>query len=119
MGLNRTIAAILGVIYLVIGVAGFILTSPLFGLFDVSLLHNVVHVIFGAVLLWGAMDTANAVLANRWVGIVLLVLGVLGFIVGNSLNFLPLGGYDIWLHLVSGAILTIVSFMGARTMATA
>ena len=119
MGLNRTVAAIFGVVYVLAGVAGFILTSPLFGLFETSVLHNIAHIVLGAILLWGAMDTVNATLANRGVGIVLLVLGVLGFIVGNSLNFLPLGGNDIWLHLVSGAILTIVGFMGARTMATA
>ena len=36
MGLNRTVAAIFGVVYIVAGVAGFILTSPLFGLFPMS-----------------------------------------------------------------------------------
>jgi hypothetical protein len=43
MGLNRTIAAIFGVVYLVAGLTGFILASPLFGLFDVNALHNIVH----------------------------------------------------------------------------
>jgi hypothetical protein len=65
MNANR-FALIYGVVFLVVGVAGFIpgITTPhthpdiaaqsglglLFGLFAVNLLHNIVHVLFG---LWG------------------------------------------------------------------
>ena len=51
MGLNRTVAAVLGVVYLAAGVAGFVMDSPIFGLFDVNTLHNIVHLAFGAALL--------------------------------------------------------------------
>jgi hypothetical protein len=62
------------------------------------------------------MNTASAVLANRWVGVVLLVLGVLGFFVGSGLdNVVPIGGNDVWLHLASGIVLSVVSFMGSET----
>ena len=116
MGLNRTVAAIFGVVYLVAGVAGFILTSPLFGLFPVNTLHNIVHVVLGAILLWGMMNTASAILANRWVGVLLIVLGVVGIIAGTSLdNLVPLGGNDVWLHLGSGIVLFGVSLMGRET----
>ena len=67
--MNRLIAAIFGVIYLAAGIAGFILTSPLFGLFPVNTLHDIVHVVLGAILLWGMMNTASAIMANRWVGV--------------------------------------------------
>jgi hypothetical protein len=121
MGLNRIVAAIFGVVYLVAGIAGFVTnTSPLFGLFPVSLLHNVVHVVLGAILIWGMMNTASAILANRWVGVLLMVLAVVGFVAGTSLdNVVPLGGNDVYLHLVSGVILAGVSLMGGREMATA
>ena len=115
MGLNRTVAAIFGVVYLVAGIAGFILTSPLFGLFPVNALHNVVHVVLGAILIWGMMNAASAVLANRWVGVVLLVLGVLGIFVTNPLDLVPIGGNDVWLHLASGVVLFGVSLMGGET----
>ena len=114
MGLNRIVAAIFGVIYLVAGVAGFIQTSPLFGLFDVNEVHNVVHIVLGAILIWGMMNTASAILANRWVGVVLLVLGVLGFFVADGFGLVPLGGNDIWLHLGSGVILFGASLMGGE-----
>lgn len=120
MGLNRIVAAVFGVVYLAAGIAGFILTSPIFGLFEVNVVHSIVHVAFGAILLWGMMNTASAVLANRWVGVVLLVLGVVGFFVGTGLDdIVPLGGNDVWLHLGSGIILLGVSLMGARETAAA
>jgi hypothetical protein len=112
MGLNRTVAAVFGVIYIAAGLAGFFLGKPLFGLFDVNEVHNVVHLVLGAVLIWGMMNTASAVMANRWVGVVLLVLGVLGIFVANPLDLVPIGGNDIWLHLGSGIVLAGVSMMG-------
>jgi hypothetical protein len=115
MGLNRTVAAIFGVIYIVAGVAGFVLASPLFGLFDVNAVHNVVHIVLGAILIWGMMNAASAVMANRWVGVVLLVLGVLGIFVTNPLGLVPIGGYDVWLHLASGIVLFGASLMGGET----
>ena len=119
MGLNRLVAAVFGVIYVVAGVAGFVVASPLFGVFPVNALHNVVHVVLGAVLLWGMMNTANAIMANRWVGVVLLVLGVLGIFVENPLGLVPIGGKDVWLHLASGLVLAGASLMNERQTAMA
>ena len=120
MGLNRIVAAIFGVIYIVAGVAGFVTNQdPLFGLFPVNPVHNVVHIVLGAILIWGMMNTASAILANRWVGVVLLVLGVLGIFVTNPLGLVPIGGFDVWLHLASGVVLFGVSLMGGRQTATA
>lgn len=119
MGLNRTVAAVLGVVYLAAGVAGFVTASPLFGLFEVNVLHNVVHLVFGAALLYGVMNTAMATNINRTVGIILVVLGILGFVIPDGLGLVPLGGYDIWLHLASGIVLLAISMMGSREVATA
>ena len=105
MGMARTVAAIFGAIYLLVGIIGFILESPLLGLFDVNGLHNVVHIVLGATLAYGATSTLTAIQTTRWVGAVLFVLGLLGFISPDGFGFMPLGGNDIWLHLSSGAIL--------------
>jgi hypothetical protein len=114
MGLNRTVAAILGVVYLAAGIAGFILDSPLFDLFEVNTLHNIVHIAIGAVLLYAMMNAATAVMANRWIGLVLIALGVLGFFVANPFDLIPIGGMDIWLHLASGVVLFGASTMSSR-----
>jgi hypothetical protein len=119
VGLNRLVAAVFGVVYVAVGIAGFVTGSPLFGLFPINAVHNVVHIVLGAILLWGMMNTGNAILANRWVGVVLLVLGVLGLFVENPLGIVPIGGNDVWLHLVSGIVLAGVSFVGEREPSTA
>jgi len=119
MGLNRTVAAVFGVVYLIAGLTGFILASPLFGLFEVNALHNVVHVVIGAALLWAMMSASTAVITNRAIGVVLLALGVLGIFVPNPLGLVPIGGYDIFLHLASGAVLAGVSLVGSSELATA
>lgn len=112
MGMARTVAAVFGAIYVVAGLAGFVLASPIFGLFDVNPLHNIVHIVIGAVLLYGAATTAAAIITTRGVGAVLVVLGLLGFVAADGFGLVPLGGNDIWLHLVTGAILLAVGFMG-------
>jgi hypothetical protein len=105
MGMARTVAVVFGAIYVVLGLIGFVLASPLFGLFEVNGLHNLVHVVFGALLLYGSMSTESAITTTRWVGAVLFLFGLLGFFSPDGWGFMPLGGNDIWLHLSSGAIL--------------
>lgn len=110
MGLARMVAAVFGAIYLLMGIVGFVLDSPLFSLFEVNWLHNIVHILFGATLLYGSMSHSAAVQATRGVGAVLLILSILGFI-DPVRDLVPLGGNDIWLHLATGAILLATSFM--------
>lgn len=115
MGLARTVAAVFGAVYVLVGVLGFILLpggeGDLLGLFPVNALFNIVHVLLGAILLYGSMSFAAAVQTTRGVGAVLIILGILGFIVPDGFGLVPLGGNDIWLHLATGAILLAVGFM--------
>jgi hypothetical protein len=115
MGLARTVAAVFGAVYVVAGIAGFVLDAPLFGLFDVNLVHNIVHIVIGAILLYGATSTPIAVVTTRGVGALLVVLGILGIPVPDGFGLVPLGGNDIWLHLASGAILLAAGFLGTST----
>ena len=111
MGLARTVAVAFGAIYLLVGIVGFVLDSPLLGLFEVNLLHNIVHIVLGAVLLYASMSYSTAILATRGVGAVLVVLGILGFVDATGFGLVPLGSHDIWLHLATGAILLATGFM--------
>lgn len=115
MGLARTVAAVFGAVYLLVGVLGFILLpggeGDVLGLFPVNVLLNIVHLLLGAILLYGSMSFAAAVQTTRGVGAVLIILGILGFIVPDGFGLVPLGGNDIWLHLATGAILLAVGFM--------
>jgi hypothetical protein len=114
MGLVRTVAVVFGAIYVLAGLAGFVIAQDdmIFGLFEVNALHNIVHILLGAILLYGSTSTSAAIMATRGVGAVLLLLGILGIPFPEGFDIVPLGGNDIWLHLVTGAILLAAGFMG-------
>lgn len=116
MSMARTVAAVFGAVYLAAGLIGFVLESPLFGLFEVNPLHNIVHIALGAILLYSASSTPIAVMATRGIGALLVVLGILGFFEPFP-GLVPLGGNDIWLHLASGAVLLVAGFLGTSTEA--
>jgi Domain of unknown function (DUF4383) len=119
MGMARMVAAVFGAIYLLVGIVGFVLESPLLGLFEVNALHNIVHVAIGAILLYASTSAPMAVLATRGVGALLAILGVAGFFAPDGFGLVPLGGNDIWLHLATGAILIVAGSMGETESATA
>ncbi|MGH8968433.1 MAG: DUF4383 domain-containing protein [Actinomycetes bacterium] len=125
---NRLLGAVFGVVYVLVGLAGFAVTSgvdfagtegePLI-FFDVNPLHNVIHVLVGALLLAGSRTTASARAVNTLVGAVYLVLGIVGlFILDSDVNILALNGADNVLHLGSAILLLGVGLsQDKRTMA--
>jgi hypothetical protein len=115
MALARLVALILGTAYLLVGIVAFILLpggeGDLLGIFPVNVLHNLVHIVLGMALLYGATAVPAAILMSRVVGGVLIVVGLLGIPFPDGFGLLPLGGPDIVLHLVTGAILLAVGFL--------
>jgi hypothetical protein len=121
--LARTAATILGVTYVLLGVIGFLpdplvqastaetATGAVLGIFPINALHNAVHLVIGASLLYASMATASAILAARIIGIINVVVGLLGFVWAGGFGLLPLGGADIFLHLGTGALLLAIGFI--------
>jgi hypothetical protein len=113
---NRTLGYVLGIVYLLVGALGFAVTSgvgfasqdgkSLLG-FELNPLHNIVHLLVGALLLYGATRGVAASRAvNTAVGGVYLLVGIIGlFILDSSANILALNSADNVLHLVSAAAL--------------
>ena len=116
----RTAALAVSVVFLLVGVAGFIpgLTTDygdmtfaghhseakLLGIFQVSILHNIVHLLFGAA---GLAMARTAPGARRFLiggGAVYLILWVYGLVVGDdsAANFVPVNSADDWLHFGLG-----------------
>lgn len=111
---------VVGVAFLLVGVLGFVpgITTDygdmtgaghhsmamLFGVFQVSVLHNVVHLLFGVLGILASRITAAARTFLLLGGIVYLALWVYGLVVSedSSANFVPLNTADDWLHLVLG-----------------
>jgi hypothetical protein len=129
-GMNRLLGSVFGGVYVAVGLVGFAVSGghgfaatdggKLLGIFMVNPLHNVVHLLVGALLLAGAAggDLA-ATRVNTLVGGVYLAVGVIGlFILNNSANILALNSADNVLHLASAALLLTVG-LTARTPARA
>lgn len=131
---TRYYALIMGIIFAVIGVAGFIpgllaphdpsmamtvdsLSGDLLGLFPVNVLHSLVHLLFG---IWGIAayrSFTGARIYARSVAIIYGVLTVMGFIPGLSTVFglVPLYGNDIWLHALIAISAAYFGFMATET----
>ncbi len=113
-------AGVVSVVFLLVGVLGFIpgvttdydrlgfaghdSTAMLLGVFMVSVLHNIVHLLFGIVGLAAARTARGAKLFLIVGGAVYLVLWLYGLLIdhGSDANFVPLNTADNWLHLVLG-----------------
>ncbi len=116
----QAVALIFGAIYLVAGILGFVsslggsdtLTNhALLGIFKVNLLHNLVHVVIGISGLAAASSVANSRRFCQVVGAILLLLGVIGIGVANPFGLVYIGGSDIALHLLTGAVLAYFGFV--------
>ena len=122
-------AAIVGATFLLAGIAGFIpgITSnydqlelwgpdsgaKLLGLFQVSIVHNIVHMLFGVGLLAAASYSASrAFLLGGGIGYLGVVL--YGALVDkeSDANFLPINNADNVLHLVLGLGMIALGVLG-------
>lgn len=125
-------ALVVGIVFLLVGIAGFIpgLThstehlqgagadsqAQLLGVFQVSVLHNAVHLLFGIA---GIAAAARAKASRYYLiigGLVYLVVWIYGLIAVNNpqMNFLPVNEADNWLHLVLAIGMVLLGIFVSR-----
>ncbi|MCW3841831.1 DUF4383 domain-containing protein [Micromonospora yasonensis] len=87
--------------------------TKLFGLFQVSILHNLLHLVFGLVGLGLARQVAGARLFLAGGGAVYLVIWLYGFGVDREsvANFVPFNDADNWLHLFLGFGMLVIGLL--------
>ena len=122
-------ALIVGVTFLAVGILGFIpgittnyddmsfagheSEAKLLGLFQVSILHNIVHLLFGlaGIAMARTWESARTYLIGG--GVIYLVLFVYGLIVDkdSGANFVPLNGADNVLHVGLGLGMIALGFI--------
>ena len=122
-------ARLVGIVFLLVGIAGFIPgittnlyeglefagddgTAELLGIFQVSVLHNIVHGLFG---LAGLALAATASGARTYLiggGAIYRALFVLGIVGGG--DWIPVDDADNWLHLLLGAGMIGVGVLTTR-----
>ena len=118
---NRIVAFIIGIVFLIIGILGLILytsSRTIFG-FQVDLVHNLVHLVTG-VLGIAAAYTGRSRLFNQVFGIIYLLLGILGlfpglYFGGRLLGIMHVNGADLLLHLIVGVVASAVGFFVYET----
>ena len=126
-----TIARLFSIVFILVGILGFIpgITSnapgdfagedsdaELLGLFNTSILHNLVHLLFGIVglALSRTWDGARTFLIGG--GVVYLALWVLGLVGGG--DWIPANDADDWLHFVLGVVMIGAGFLLGRSATT-
>jgi hypothetical protein len=108
---------VVALVFVLVGVLGFIpgvttdydsLTfaghhsdAELLGIFAVSVLHNIVHLLFGIVGFLMARTASGSVTFLIIGGVIYLVLWLYGVLIDldSSANFVPVNDADNWLHL--------------------
>ena len=135
--INRIVALVIGVVLLLVGIIGFFVPAEnptgvqaLFGIFDVDVVHNLVHVVSG-ILGIAAAFTGWSRRFNQVFGIIYILLGVLGLIPalyfpagtygtdrGLFLGLMHINAGDHVLHLVVGIVAAAVGFFVADYVAS-
>ena len=132
----QLLALVVGATFLLVGIAGFIpgVTSDLdmiefagheshaelLGVFQVSILHNIVHLLFGVVGLWAATSFAFSRNFLIWGGAVYALLWLYGLLVpvDSAANFVPMNDADDWLHLALAVGMILLGVLLGRRPVT-
>jgi len=90
--------------------------AMLLGIFNVSILHNIVHLLFGVAGFLMARTAAGARAFLIGGGAIYLVLWLYGLVIDkmSSANFVPLNAADDWLHFVLGVAMVALGVLLGR-----
>jgi hypothetical protein len=127
-------ATIVGATFLLVGVLGFIpgitthygdmtfaghdSDAKLIGIFEVSVLHNIVHLLFGVAGLWLARSWESARGYLVVGGIIYFVLFIYGLLVDHEsgANFVPVNSADNWLHFLLSILMVGLGLLMGRSL---
>ena len=132
-------ATVVAATFILVGILGFIpgitthysdlkgaghnsMNAKLLGIFSVSILHNVVHLLFGLIGLVLARTVSGAKNYLIGGGVIYLVLWIYGLLIdkNTNANFIPVNSADNWLHFVLGAAMIAVGIaLGRRAVDSA
>ena len=123
---------VVGAVFLLVGILGFIpgittnyeslgmaghgSAALLLGIFQVSVLHNLVHLLFGVAGILMARTPTQSRNFLLYGGVVYLALWLYGLVIGHDTpaNFIPVNNADNWLHLVLGLGMVALALLLSR-----
>jgi hypothetical protein len=134
MLLAKRFALVIGIVYLLVGIVGFIpgfvvaedygnvvidaSEGRLLGIFPVNVLHHVVHLLVGVLGLAASRSFEGSRAFARGLAIFYGLLAVMGLIPAAGLDVMfglvPIFSHDVWLHAVTALAAAYVGWVAAR-----
>jgi ABC-type glycerol-3-phosphate transport system permease component len=133
---ERAVALILGIVFLVVGIAGFIpgfIQFPgdapvtgvyvprlsfsdgyghVFGLFPTNFLHNAIHIVVGVLGIAAATSFSGSLVYNRGFAVVYTLIVLMGLLPATNTTFglMPIYGNNVWFNALTALIAGYVGF---------
>lgn len=127
---ERAVAFILGILFLGVGIAGFIpgfISMPgdapitgvyvpklsfsdgyghVFGLFPTNFLHNAIHIVVGVLGIAAATSFSGALVYNRGFAIAYTLIVLMGLLPATNTTFglMPIYGNNVWFNAITAII---------------
>lgn len=112
----KTILYALGIVLVLVGLLGFV-NDPVGGIFEVDVLHNIIHLITGAALVIAAsLGGKTGTLIVKIFAVVYALVAILGFALPGEklLGLIEVNTADDILHVVLAALLAYLGFFASK-----
>ena len=122
--MQQKAAKFLGIIFVLVGILGFVpaLTPDglLLTIFEVDAVHNIIHLVTGIIAVMAAKSMDGSKKFLQVFGVVYALVAILGFF-GPSHDVLGVASNpaDTWLHVVVAVIFLYLGFSGGKGAAPA
>ena len=120
LSLSKSYAVVFGVVYTLVGILGFFVSTTLTSadliVFPVNVLHNIAHLALIGIPGLVAYFAGRTVEYARAMAVLFAVLVVAGFLPQPFLGIIPLGGWDIALHALSGIAAAAAGWLAYGTV---
>ena len=140
---ERLCALVLGVIFLFVGIAGFIpgfmafpnaapvtgvevprLISPdgyghVFGIFPTNFIHNAVHIVVGLLGIAAATSFSGSLVYNQGFAVSYVAIALMGLlpITNTTFGLMPIYGNNVWFNLLTGIAAAYFGFVKPAELA--
>lgn len=134
---ERSVALVLGILFLLVGIAGFIpgfTTLPagapniavdaprlsldagygyVFGLFATNALHNAVHIVVGVLGIAAATSLSGSIVFNQGFAIAYVVIAIMGLLpfTNHTFGLMPIWGNNVWFNALTAVIAGYAGFV--------